>query len=225
MSKIIHYKTAVPQALALQVLGLAVANVTDIAMVNVPATNPLHAVYQYAIGAEVRAYLDAMDGSIGIPVELIAALNSENTSEAIGFLLYLPVSGARDACGVTYMAVKEGFRRQGVAKEMMAELLRRYPHAALTCVVEKVPYYEAMGYQVIGTRGPQVSMNTRDHECAGRMGVINVEPIYGSQEVRDIYAALARKHGIPRIQQAETDLSNHVNGLTAQVEEFIKGRG
>ena len=224
MSKIIHYRTAVPQGLALQVLGLAVPNVTEIAMVNVPATNPLHAVYQYAIGAEIRAYLDAIDGSIGIPVELIAALNTENSSEAIGFLLYLPVTGAQDACGVTYMAVKEGFRRQGVAKEMMAELLRRYPHSALTCFVEKVPYYEAMGYQVIGTRGPQVSMKTRDHECAGRMGVINVEPIFGSREVRDIYVALARKHGVPRIQQAENALSDHVSQLTAQVSAFMKTR-
>lgn len=224
MPKIIHYKTPVPEVIKDQVLAMVFTNVTDIAMVGVLPANHLHSIYQFALTVEVRLYLESMDGSRGIPVELTLAMSDSKPDEVVGFVLYLPVKSHSDACGVTYMVVKQGYRRQGVARSMVADMIGRYPHAALTCVVEKVPFYTSMGFQVVGVRGPQVSMNTRDHHTEGTMGVIDVTPIYQSIEVRNIHADLVKKHGLPAMAQAERDLERHVAQMSGQAEAFVMSR-
>ena len=163
MFQITHYKTPCPEPVASQILQLVVDNLTDISMVAIPPSNLLYNVYQYAIGYEVHLYLEALNGEKGIAVELLVATDVDDPQTVTGFLLYLPSKDDPDACGVAYMAVQASHRRQGVARRMLREMVGRYPHAELTCAVAKVPYFEAMGFQVVGVRATQVLMNTRDH--------------------------------------------------------------
>lgn len=225
MFSLTHYTTACPEPINSQILQLVVDNLTDISSIALPPSNLLYSLYQYAIGYEVHLYLQALDGEQGIAVELSVALDAHDPSQVIGFCLYLPVKDDPEACGVAFMAVKAGHRRQGVARGMLQQVLERYPHAELGCGVEKVPAFEAMGFQVRGARGTQVLMNTRDYATDGLMGVMDVAPIYSSLEVRQIHTYLLQKHGKRAMVDAEKQRDRHLDQLTRKARLFVQERG
>lgn len=221
MFSLTRYTTPCPESVNSQILQMVVDNLTDISSVALAPSNLLYNIYQYAIGFEVHLYLEALNGTKGIAVELVVAMQAETV---IGFCLYLPVKDDPEACGIAFMAVQAGFRRQGVARGMLGEVLARYPHAELACAVEKVLVFEAMGFRVRGARGTQVLMNTRDYGTDGLMGVLDVAPIYSSLEVRQIHTYLLQKHGKRAMVDAEKQRDRHLDQLTRKVQLFIQGR-
>lgn len=221
MFSLTRYTTPCPESVNSQILQMVVDNLTDISSVALAPSNLLYNIYQYAIGFEVHLYLEALNGTKGIAVELVVAMQAETV---IGFCLYLPVKDDPEACGIAFMAVQAGFRRQGVARGMLGEVLAPYPHAELACAVEKVPVFEAMGFRVRGARGAQVLMNTRDYGTDGLMGVLDVAPIYSSLEVRQIHTYLLQKHGKRAMVDAEKQRDRHLDQLTRKVQLFIQGR-
>lgn len=222
MFSLTHYETPCPEPINAQILQMVVDYLTDISMVAIPPSNLLYNVYQYAIGYEVHLYLEALDGSKGIAVELIVALDAQE--QVIGFLLSLPVKDDPEACGVAYMAVHASHRRKGVARAMMQDMLARYPHAELTCAVEKVPAFESMGFQLRGVRGTQVLMNTRDYSTDGLMGLLDVASIYSSLEVRQIHTYLLQKHGKRAMVDAEKQRDRHFDQMTHKARMFVHAR-
>lgn len=222
MFSLTHYETPCPEPINAQILQMVVDYLTDISMVAIPPSNLLYNVYQYAIGYEVHLYLEALGGSKGIAVELIVALDAQE--QVIGFLLYLPVKDDPEACGVAYMAVHASHRRKGVARAMMQDMLARYPHAELTCAVEKFPAFESMGFQLRGVRGTQVLMNTRDYSTDGLMGLLDVASIYSSLEVRQIHTYLLQKHGKRAMVDAEKQRDRHFDQMTHKARMFVHAR-
>jgi hypothetical protein len=107
----------------------------------------------------------------------------------------------------------------------MQDVLARYPHAELACAVEKVPAFEALGFQVRAARGTQVLMNTRDYGTNGLMGVLDVAAIYSSLEVRQIHTYLLQKHGKRAMVDAEKQRDRHLDQLTRKVRLFVQERG
>ncbi|EIK71398.1 acetyltransferase, GNAT family [Pseudomonas synxantha BG33R] len=221
MFSLTRYTTPCPESVNSQILQMVVDNLTDISSVALAPSNLLYNIYQYAIGFEVHLYLEALNGEKGIAVELVVAMQDETV---VGFCLYLPVKNDPQACGIAFMAVQAGFRRQGVAKQMLGDVLARYPHAELACAVEKVPVFEAMGFQVRGARGTQVLMNTRDYGTEGLMGVLDVAAIYRSLEVRQIHTYLLQKHGKRAMVDAEKQRDRHLDQLTRKVQLYIQQR-
>jgi len=224
MPQITHYKTPCPESVNSQILQLVVDNLTDISMVAIPPSNLLYNVYQYAIGYEVHLYLEALNGAKGMAVELIVATDLDDPDKVVGFLLYLPVKDDPDACSVAYMAVDGGHRRQGIARRMLREMVGRYPHAELACAVAKVPYFESMGFQVVGARSTQVLMNTRDHGSDGLMALLDVAPIHSSLEVPEIQTYRPQKHGKRAMLDAEKQRDRHLDQLTRKASEFVRER-
>ena len=221
MFSLTRYTTPCPEPVNSQILQMVVDNLTDISSVALPPSNLLYNLYQYAIGFEVHLYLEALNGEKGIAVELVVATDNSAPQEVIGFLLYLPVKDDPQACGVAFTAVQAGWRRQGVARAMMREVLARYPHAELACAVEKVAVFEAMGFQVLRAQGTQVVMNTRDYGTDGLMGVLDVASIYSSLEVRQIHAYLLQKHGRRAMVDAEKQRDRHLDQLERKVRLFL----
>ncbi|NCE88076.1 GNAT family N-acetyltransferase [Pseudomonas sp. Q1] len=222
MFSLTHYTTPCPEAINGQILQMVVDNLTDISSVALPPSNLLYNIYQYAIGFEVHLYLEALDGAKGIAVELVVAMEEE---QVVGFCLYLPVKDDPHACGIAFMAVQAGYRRQGIARAMLQDVLARYPHAELACAVEKVATFEAMGFQVRGARGTQVLMNTRDYGTDGLMGVLDVAAIYRSLEVRQIHTYLLQKHGKRAMVDAEKQRDRHLDQLARKAQLFLQARG
>jgi GNAT superfamily N-acetyltransferase len=221
MFSLTRYTTPCPEPVNSQILQMVVDNLTDISSVALPPSNLLYNIYQYAIGFEVHLYLEALDGSKGISVELVVAMQEDTV---VGFCLYLPVRDDPQACGVAFMAVHSAFRRQGVGRAMLGDVLARYPHGELACSVEKVPVFEALGLQVRGARGTQVLMNTRDYGTDGLMGVLDVAAIYSSLEVRQIHTYLLQKHGKRAMVDAEKQRDRHLDQLTRKVQRFVEAR-
>ncbi|WKL53209.1 GNAT family N-acetyltransferase [Pseudomonas kielensis] len=219
-----HFATPCSEHVTDQILQLVVDNLTDISSIALPPSNPLFAIYQYAVGYEVHLYLQALSGTQGITVELIVALDAEAPSRVVGFLLYLPVKDDPHACGVAFMAVHASHRRHGIARAMVQDMLGRYPHAELTCAVAKVPYFEAMGFQVLGVRGPQVLMNTHDRVTDGLIAVLDIAPIYRSTEVRQIHTYLLQKNGKRAMLDAEKQRDRHLDQMTAKARVFVQER-
>ncbi|CRM06229.1 MULTISPECIES: GNAT family N-acetyltransferase [Pseudomonas] len=223
MFSLTRYTTPCPEPVNGQILQMVVDNLTDISSVGLPPSNLLYNIYQYATGFEVHLYLEALNGSKGIAVELVVATDAQDPEKVIGFVLSLPVKDDPEACGVAFMAVQVGYRRQGVARAMMRDVLSRYPHAELACSVEKVPAFEGMGFQVRGARGTQVLMNTRDYGTDGLMGVLDVAAIYNSLEVRQIHTYLLQKHGKRAMVDAEKQRDRHLDQLARKVQLFVAG--
>ncbi|MFF3700339.1 MULTISPECIES: GNAT family N-acetyltransferase [Pseudomonas] len=207
-----------------QILQMVVDYLTDISSVALPPSNPLYSLYQYGIGYEVHLYLEALSGARGIPVELLVATDEQDPSRLLGFVLYLPVQDDPQACAVAYMAVLAKHRRQGIARALLGQVRERYPHVELACAVGKVAYFEAMGFQVLGARGPQVLMNTRDHATEGLLAVLDVAPIYRTLEVQQIHAYLLKQHGKRAMVDAEKQRDRHLDQLTRQARAFVQQR-
>ncbi|KTC62782.1 GNAT family acetyltransferase [Pseudomonas fluorescens ABAC62] len=225
MFSLTRYTTPCPEPVNAQILQMVVDNLTDISSIALPPSNLLYNIYQYAIGFEVHLYLEALNGEKGVAVELIVATDVEDAQKVVGFLLCLPVKDDPRACGIAFMAVQADARRQGIARGMMQDVLARYPHAELACAVEKVPVFEALGFQIRGQRGTQVLMNTRDHGTEGLMGVLDVAAIYSSLEVRQIHTYLLNKHGKRAMVDAEKQRDRHLDQLARRVRLFVQERG
>ncbi|RMM76355.1 Acetyltransferase [Pseudomonas coronafaciens pv. striafaciens] len=224
MPTVMLLQTPPPEFIRSQIQQMVVDYVTDISLVAIDPSNPLYNLYQYGVGYEVHLYLNAMDGSQHLAVELIVALDDDDPEIVLGFLLYLPVNGDPQACAVAYMAVLESHRQQGIGRSMLEKMIDRYPHAELYCAVDKVPCFESLGFQVLGARGPQVIMNTRDHGTDGLLAVMDIAPIYSSVEVRQIHAYLLKQHGSQAMVDAEKQRDLHLDEKTRQAREFVEQR-
>ncbi|MGO2449501.1 GNAT family N-acetyltransferase [Pseudomonas taetrolens] len=224
MITLTHFDTPCSEPINSQILQLVVDHLSDISAMEIAPSNLLYSVYQYAIGYEVHLYLEALGGAKGIAVELIVATDEQDPDTVIGFALYLPVKDDPQACGIAYMAERASHRHLGVTRAMLQEVVRRYPHTELTCSVSKVPALEGMGFQVIGTRGPQVLMNTRDHSTDGLMGILDVAAIYSSTEVRQIHTYLLQRNGKKAMLEAEKKRDRQIDQLTAKARAFVAQR-
>ncbi|EKF7417486.1 TPA: GNAT family N-acetyltransferase [Pseudomonas aeruginosa] len=207
---------------ALQVIELAVENLTDITLLAVPPSNLMYEVYKYAIGVEIGAYVENIGATGDLKVGMVQAI--DEAGDLVGFLIYLPVNGCPDACGVTYMSVSGRHRRKGIARAMVGEMLALYPHAGLSCSIEKVPYYEALGFQILDRRDNQIYMNTRNYTAAGMMGTLNVAPIYESPQVQQIQDEIVRKYGRRALVDAQKQLARSYERGQARAEKYVRER-
>lgn len=224
MSTVLFHETPPPQSVTHQVLQIVVTYLSDLSMLAVPPSNPLYEVYRWTLPCEVDFYLRRIGRMPTAPVELIVTYDDVSPGEVVGFLLYLPVATHPDACGITYMAVKQSHRRRGFGTAMMREAIARYPHVELTCPVKKVPFYEQLGFQVIDSENTQVVMNTRSASTTGLMAIVDAEQIFQLPQAKQIHAQLVSKLGLKVMANAEKQLQRHVNQLARQATSYVRER-
>ncbi|MCG6542111.1 GNAT family N-acetyltransferase [Pseudomonas sp. KSR10] len=216
MFTLAHLNTPPPESIKSQVLQMVVDYLGDISPVSLTPNNPLYQLYQYVVGYEVHRYLDSMNGAQAGKPELIIALDANDPASLLGFALYLPYVNDPEACALIYLAVHAEHRRQGVGRAMVDAMVARYPHAEVACVASKVPYFQALGFQPLAARGPQVVMNTRSQASSGMVAVQDLEPIFQSQEVRQIHTYLVQQHGTKAMSDAEKSRDQLLDELAQQ---------
>jgi GNAT superfamily N-acetyltransferase len=224
MINISHYTKTPQEHIGMQIVSLAAENFTDISMYGTPPSNPLYPVHQAALAFEMGTYLHAMGESPERPIGLYVATDQHDPNLVIGFLKYLPLKDMPEACGITYMAVRQEKRRKGVARALMAELLNRHPHAELTCFVEKVPFYEGLGFRVIGHRDTQVRMCTRENTAEGVMAVLDTSQLATTPAMQMVMHAQVQKWGPKAMRDAERQFSRHVDQRTRKAKDFAESR-
>ena len=220
-----HYRRTPPLHVYSQVEDMAAALVSDLSLVHVPPSNHLWPVYSFALKAELGIYMDRMGSASPAHTGLIAAEDPALPGKVAGFILHMPVVGAPDASGLAYIAVDATYRRRGVARQMIDQLLSEYPHVELSCPVDKVAIYEKLGFKVIGVRDNQVRLNTRDYTANGRIGTIDTSMIFNSPEAMQIRHQQQQKYG----RKAMADASRSVQRLYDQgvfkATQFVAQRG
>ncbi len=222
MFTLTHLNTPPPESMKKQVLQMVVDYLSDISAVSLPPSNPLYQLYQYVVGLEVHRYLDSMDGAQAGKPELIMALDADDPASLLGFALYLPYVDDPDACSLLYLAVQDSHRRQGIGRAMVEEMLARYPHGEVACVAGKVPYFQSLGFQPLAARGPQVLMNTRSQASSGLVAVQDLEPIFKSEEVRQIHSYLVKQHGAQVMGDAEKNRDQLLDELAQQAAHLTQ---
>jgi GNAT superfamily N-acetyltransferase len=224
MFTLVHLDSPPPESLNSQVLQMVVDYLSDISPVSLTPSNPLYQLYQYVIGYEMHLYLRAMDSAQPSSARLILALSDQDPSQVLGFALYLPAQDTPDACTLAYMAVQASQRRHGIARAMLQQMVDRHPHAELACVAGKVAIFEAMGFQVLAARGPQVLMSTRDHSANGILAVQDLAPIFQSTEVRQIHTYLLKQHGKRAMSDAEKQRDRLLDQMAQQAQALVRER-
>lgn len=224
MPTVLHHEAPPSVHVCQQILELVGANLSELSMQGIQPSNPLYEVYRWGLSVEITQYLHGIGQRPDVPVELIVAYDDDNPEQVIGFVLYLPLASHPEACGITYMAVNQSHRRRGFGSAMMREVIGRYPHVALTCFVNKVPFYERQGFQVLSSKDTQVSMNTRSSLSKGLMAIVDADLIYQAPEVRQIHAQLVRRWGVKEMKNAEKQLQRHVDQLTRKAASYVHER-
>lgn len=222
MFTLTHLNTPPPESMKSQVLQMVVDYLGEISPVSLTPSNPLYQLYQYVVGFEVHRYLDSMDGAQAGKPELIMALDVDDPARLLGFALYLPYVDDPEACALVYLAVQASHRRQGIGRAMVEEMVARYAHAEVACVASKVPYFQALGFQPLAARGPQVVMNTWNQASDGLVAVQDLQPIFHSKEVRQIHGYLVKQHGEKAMSDAEKQRDRLLDQLVRQAQQIVQ---
>ncbi|MBD8592498.1 GNAT family N-acetyltransferase [Pseudomonas sp. CFBP 8758] len=220
---LIHHSTCAPsEDVKSQLLQMVVDYLTDISSLGITPSNPLYQLYQYGVGYEVHLYLEAMAGGREVIPELVLAFDPAQPETLDGFALFLRAAHDPAVCTVAYMAVRMARRRQGVARPLVEAIRVRHAHVELACVLGKVPWFENLGFQVIGAQGPQVKLSSDGGATDQPIAVLDVAPVYASLEVRQIHAYLLNQHGRKAMLEAERKRDRQLDQMTRQAATFAR---
>ncbi|MFV3383607.1 MULTISPECIES: GNAT family N-acetyltransferase [Pseudomonas] len=213
-----------PESFQNQIRQLVIDHVGELSSVAITPDNPLYPLYQYGVGLEVHQYLQAMDGTRGLAVELTLALDAEAPDQLLGFALALPAQDDDQACVLAFLAVHPDHRRQGIARALLADTQSRYACVELNAFAGQVPWFEGMGLQVVSAAGPQVLMSSTGHASGALVGRLDIAPIYRTTEVRQIHAYLLKQHGDEAMMAAERQRDERLDALALQAQACVKQR-
>jgi len=213
-----------PEAFQNQIRQLVIDHVGELSSVAITPDNPLYPLYQYGVGLEVHQYLQAMDGTRGLAVEVTLALDAEAPDQMLGFALALPAQDDDQACVLAFLAVHPGHRRQGIARALLADAQSRHACVELNAFAGQVPWFEDMGLHVVAAAGPQVLMSSTGHASGALVGRLDIAPIYRTTEVRQIHAYLLKQHGDEAMLAAEKQRDERLDALALQAQACVKQR-
>ena len=206
-----------------QLMQMVVDNFRDLSATALPPSNPLYNLYQYGLGFEVHLYLESL-GRPGLPVDLVVACEDDDPQRLAGFALFLPIDGEPHSCALAYLAVRQDLRRKGIARAMLDQVRQRHPRIELACAKEKLACFEALGFNLIGARGPQILMATPAPAGDAELKVLDVAPIYRTVEIQQIHSYLLKQHGRKAMIEAERKRDRHLDELTRHADAFARER-
>lgn len=182
---------------------LAVRNARDLISYPMEADNPLTPLAEAEVSFRLRSDLDLIDRPVmveGVMTrgEIIVAIDESSAEEnqLAGFITFKPRFPAFNCVTIAYVVVAEPYRRQGVMRKMMEELLRHYPVAGLDCDVSLVPVYEKFGFYPAHVQGCHIGMQTAP--LNGRMVHFDNEDVQQSPEMKAAKQFVQRSFGEQR---------------------------
>ncbi|HGA2315532.1 TPA: GNAT family N-acetyltransferase [Pseudomonas putida] len=213
-----------PESFQNQIRELVIHNVGALSSVAIRAENPLYPLYQYGVGMEVHQYLQAMDGTRGLAVQLTLALDADAPDQLLGFALTLPAQDNPQACALAFLAVLPSHRRQGIARALLGDVQARFASVELNAFANQVPWFENMGMQVVAASGPQVLMSSTGQASGALIGRLDIAPIYQTAEVLQIHTYLLNQQGEDAMLDAEQQRDEWLDELTAQAKACVRER-
>jgi hypothetical protein len=156
------------------ILSLALSNYVDLINKVVKISGPTSSLCKTILKVEINEYLqDLITGHHGMPGSI--AIARENSSQDIvGFALGME-SLAPEHCGISYAAVRNDMRRNGILRSMLSSFQNRYSTIELSCHPKSVIIYQNLGFRVCGRQQVQVAMRWGVPRPQGSMPTVNVE--------------------------------------------------
>lgn len=174
-----------------QAIKLARANYVELINKFVKPHGPTSSLCIAQVEAEVREYLlDALTGCYGGFVEAVLA-RDQARGDLIGFTIVLRGNNPED-CGISYTVVSATHRRQGILRAMLKEVRARYSHIGLSCEIDKVPYYEALGFHITGSDCAHIAMYCGIDKPEAMMGALDFSL---NSKIAEAVATFQRVHG------------------------------
>ncbi|WP_449103086.1 hypothetical protein [Pseudomonas extremaustralis] len=174
-----------------QAIKLARTNYIELINKFVKPHGPTSSLCIAQVEEEVRSYLsDVLTGCYGGFVEAVLA-KCQTSGDLIGFTIVLRGNSSED-CGINYAVVSAAHRRQGILRAMLAGIMARYSHIGLSCNVDKVPYYEALGFHITGPDFVQVAMCCGIDKPEALMGALDFSL---NTNLAEAVATFRRVHG------------------------------
>lgn len=201
-----------------QAIRLAGANYVELINKFVKPHGPTSSLCIAQVEAEVREYLsDALTACYGGFVEAVLA-KDQTSGDLIGFTIVLRGNDPKD-CGINYAVVSVTQRRQGILREMLKGIQARYNHIGLSCSVDKVPYYEALGFHITGPDLTQVAMCCGIDKPDARMGALDFSL---NSKIAEAVATFLRVHGLKaegmlsKMGEIQEDRFKYVDGYVTK---------
>ncbi|MBF8778350.1 GNAT family N-acetyltransferase [Pseudomonas fulva] len=213
-----------PESFQNQIRQLVIDHVGELSSVAIRPDNLLYPLYQYGVGLEVHHYLQALDATRGLKVQVTLALNGDAPDQLLGFALALPGEDDDRSCALTILIVSPGHRRQGIAQALLDDLRGRFACVELNAFAGQVPWFEAMGMQVVAAYGPQVLMSSTGLASNALIGRLDIASIYQTLEIRQIHTYLLNQHGEEAMIEAEVLRDQHLDELEWQAQECVRLR-
>ncbi len=224
MFEISHYRNRPPQELIQQVMSLAAQNTPEMHTVQPDPDNPIYPLVELTMVMEIHVYMDLMGPSDIRNAGLIIAMSTAAPGQVLGFLQYASATNMESACAITYLAVDANHRMQGIARAMMDELMKRHPHAALTCPVQTVPVYESLGFTVLDAKDTQVVMTSGGYRDQAVCTLTDASQFLRHPSVLKLQNELIKEHGVGRLFEAEKQMTTRLLELQAEAEKYAATR-
>ena len=197
------------------IVKLSRANYVDLIFKHVKPNGPTSSLCLALIEVEVREYvMDALTHCHGLPVSVVLAKDTD--ANLIGFAIVIGGKEPTD-CGINYAAVHKDHRRQGILRAMLDVVKARYESIGLTCNMDKVPYYEALGFRVTGARQVQVAMSWGPEKLETNMLVLGLD---NHDEIREAQAIFGRVHGM-KAKSMISKIHNMQELRAVEVQAFV----
>ena len=198
-----------------QALRLARVNYVDLINKYVKPHGPTSSLCIAQVETEVKAYLDdARTGCYQVRAGAVLAKDA-TTGQVIGFTIYLGGVIPPTDCGLNYIVVDQHYRRKGIMRAMLSVVMQKFTFIGLSCNVNKVPYYESLGFRVTGADMTQVEMSwgvVKPHGTMAMLGFDKSVPILAAKESFMRNAGGKADAILAKLGRAQEDMNTLVAG-------------
>ncbi|WP_238396959.1 GNAT family N-acetyltransferase [Pseudomonas putida] len=164
--KVVRLTQNIPAELEQGALKIAAECAKDLTVFALVENDPFEALAREEVCARLRSdfYLIAnpmnANGAMSRGEAIFVLDESQEPVQVVGFATYKPRFPAFTSASISYIAVAESHRGNGVMRMMMNELLEHHPVVALDCPIELEPLYKKFGFYVSGSQGSHIVMET-----------------------------------------------------------------
>lgn len=196
-----------------EILTMAYANSHDLMKRTTDESHPMFALYRTVFLHDISLML-GKDSGKKLGSGVITAASDEGL---VGFLVFTQAVNCADACGANYICVAQEYRKQGIMTQMLDLLKVKYPHIALSCVVDKVPMYEKLGFSIKCGQGAQVAMRIGDDY---EMNVVDAVYLHNHPQVEIEVNKLIKMYG-EGVVKIEADFEAATSTLHQEVSRYV----
>lgn len=197
---------------------LAMDNYIELTAHPLKTRSPVSDLAKTVMGIEVRGYLaEAASQSPRLNAGVVVAKNPDN--EVVGFALFIRADGS--CCGLSYCAVANQYRGQGIFRRLVDDIKSRFTTIGLTCHLNTVPVYEKLGFAIYWRKDNQIEMSWGPYDASTYMPHIGFD---NEVNVKAATNAFYNSHTPKALAKIQKDAAAFTNARSVAIDVFLRSR-